>query len=135
MIAATELRLVLVTPETTLVDTPVRSVVLPLYDGQMGVLPGRAPAVGRLGAGELRFEATGGGTKRYFIDGGFVQIKGSIVSILTHLARSADAIDPAAAERALAEANSLKPTTDEGFAEKRHSQERARRMLQMKRRF
>ncbi len=134
MIAATELRLVLVTPETTLVDTPVKSVVLPLYDGQMGVLPGRAPAVGRLGAGELRFE-TGSGSKRYFIDGGFVQIKGSIVSILTHLAKPADAIDAAAAERTLAEANALKPTTDAGFAEKRHSQERARRMLQMRRRF
>ena len=33
-----------------------------------------------------------------------MQIKGSIVSILTHLARSADAIDSSAAERALAEA-------------------------------
>lgn len=39
MIAATELRLVLVTPETTLLDESVRSVTFPLFDGQMGVLP------------------------------------------------------------------------------------------------
>lgn len=134
MIAATELRLVLVTPETTIVDTPVKSVVLPLYDGQMGILPGRAPAVGRLGSGELRFETTGG-TKRFFIDGGFVQIKGSIVSILTHMARPVEAIDVSAAEQALAAANALKPTTDFEFAEKRHAQDRARRMLHLKRRF
>lgn len=135
MIAATELRLVLVTPETTLVDTPVKSIVLPLYDGQMGVLPGRAPAVGRLGSGELRFDATAGGTKRYFIDGGFVQIKGSIVSILTHMARPVDAIDVSAAEQALAAANALKPTSDFEFAEKQHAQDRARRMRSLGRRF
>jgi F-type H+-transporting ATPase subunit epsilon len=134
MIAATELRLVLVTPETTLVDTPVKSVVLPLYDGQMGVLPGRAPVVGRLGSGELRFES-GGGSKRYFIDGGFVQIKGSIISILTHMAKPVDAIDTAAAEQALVAANALKPTTDFEFAEKQRAQDRARRMRSLGRRF
>ena len=32
MIAATQLRLVLVTPETTLVDTPTTSIVVPLYN-------------------------------------------------------------------------------------------------------
>ena len=86
MIAATQLQLVLVTPETTLLDEPVRSVVFPMFDGQMGVLPGRAPAVGRLGTGELVMEGDSG-TQRYFVDGGFVQIKGSVVSILTHSAR------------------------------------------------
>jgi F-type H+-transporting ATPase subunit epsilon len=39
MIAATEIRLVLVTPETTLLDQNVRSVQLPLFDGSMGFCP------------------------------------------------------------------------------------------------
>ena len=47
--AETALQIVLVTPETTLLDAPVRSLQFPLYDGQAGVLPGRAPVVGRLG--------------------------------------------------------------------------------------
>ena len=47
--ADSALQLVLGTPETTLVDAPVRSLQFPLYDGQIGVLPGRAPVVGRLG--------------------------------------------------------------------------------------
>ncbi len=77
MVAPAELQLVVVTPETTLLDESVRSIQFPLFDGQMGVLPGRAPAVGRLGAGSLTFE-TSAGEKRYFVDGGFVQIKGRL---------------------------------------------------------
>jgi F-type H+-transporting ATPase subunit epsilon len=42
-VAESSLRLVLVTPETTLVDAEVGSLQFPLYDGQAGVLPGRAP--------------------------------------------------------------------------------------------
>src|SRR5262245_9579482 len=100
MIAATELRLVLVTPETTLVDAPTKSIVVPMYDGQLGVLPGRAPAVGRLGVGELKFE-TAGGTQRFFIDGGFLQIKGSVVTVLTHEAKAVDELKTDVAQQAL----------------------------------
>src|SRR5258708_10617541 len=64
------LRLVLVTPETTLLDEPVESLRFPLYDGQIGILPGRAPLVGRLGYGELKIRTTAG-TQSYFLDGGF----------------------------------------------------------------
>ena len=71
-----ELQLVVVTPETTLVDEPVAGLRFPLFDGSAGVLPGRAPLVGRLGAGELNLTAKGGGHRSYFVDGGFVQITG-----------------------------------------------------------
>ena len=45
---------IVVTPERTVVDHPAQFVVLPLYDGELGVAPGRAPLIGRLGYGELR---------------------------------------------------------------------------------
>jgi F-type H+-transporting ATPase subunit epsilon len=134
MIAATELRLVLVTPETTLVDAPTRSIVVPMYDGQLGVLPGRAPAVGRLGVGELRFEGDGG-TQRFFIDGGFLQIKGSVVTVLTHEAKPVDALKADAAQQALDQANQMTATTEEAAAAKLHAQQRARKMLSLTRRF
>ena len=132
MIAATELRLVLVTPETTLLDQNVRSVQLPLFDGSMGLLPGRAPVVGRLGRGELKFEA-GGVSKSYFIDGGFLQVKGSVVTLLTNRAISAENIDLAVAQRALDTALSMPAGTDEQFAAKLAADEAARRMLKIKR--
>lgn len=133
MIAATQFQLVLVTPETTLLDVAVRSVVFPLFDGQAGVLPGRAPLVGRLGSGELVLDGDGG-TQRYFVDGGFVQIKGSVVSILTHSARPIDEIDVGAAEQELEEASKLVPKSDEDYASKQHAQDRARRMISIGRR-
>jgi F-type H+-transporting ATPase subunit epsilon len=133
MIAATQFQLVLVTPETTLLDEPVRSVVFPLYDGQMGVLPGRAPAVGRLGTGELVLEG-GSGTQRYFVDGGFVQIKGSVVSILTHSAGPIGEIDVSAAEQELDDLWKQVATSNEAYAAKQHGQERARRMISIGRR-
>ena len=133
MIAATNLQLVLVTPETTLLDQPVRSLQFPLYDGQMGVLPGRAPLVGRLGAGALNFEPTAGGTQRYFIDGGFVQIKGSVVTLLTNHAIPVEQIDVAAAKMALASALAEVATTSEALAAKHRAVERARRMIALRR--
>jgi F-type H+-transporting ATPase subunit epsilon len=48
----------------------------------MGVLPGRVPLVGRLGYGELKITQAAG-EEYYYIDGGFVQIKGRVVTLLT----------------------------------------------------
>ncbi|MFV0446102.1 MAG: ATP synthase F1 subunit epsilon [Planctomycetaceae bacterium] len=130
MIAATELRLVLVTPETTLLDEMVRSIQFPLFDGQIGVLPGRAPLVGRLGLGELKFSSSGG-DGCFFIDGGFAQIKGQVVTILTNKAVAAEKISRDSAEEELAAANELKPTSSEGFADKQHAIDRARKLIAM----
>jgi len=133
MIAATELRLVLVTPETTLLDEPVRSLQFPLFDGQMGVLPGRAPVVGRLGVGQLKIDQIAGGTKRYFVDGGFVQIKGSVVSLLTHRSVPVEEIDADQAASELAEALQQVPTSDAAIEQKQQAVDRARRMVALKR--
>jgi F-type H+-transporting ATPase subunit epsilon len=130
MIAPTQLRLIVVTPETTLLDEPIRSVRFPLYDGQMGVLPGRLPAVGRLGIGEMKYEGEQG-SRRYFIDGGFVQIKGGVVTLLTQSAMSVDAIDAGKAEADLEAAVALKPTDDAGFAARQHAMDSARNRLRL----
>lgn len=131
MIAATELRLVLVTPETTLLDERVRSLQFPMFDGQIGILPGRAPLVGRLGIGTLKIETSAGGTERYFIEGGFVQIKGSIVTLLTDRALPVEQIDIAKAKSDLAAALAEVPTTEEGLQAKERAVERARRMASL----
>jgi F-type H+-transporting ATPase subunit epsilon len=132
MVAPADLRLVVVTPETTLLDQPVRSIQFPLYDGQMGVLPGRAPAVGRLGAGELKFE-TADAEKRYFVDGGFVQIKGPIVTLLTNRAMPIEQIDLVAAQAEYDDAMKMLPTDEAGFAKKQQILDRARKMLALRR--
>jgi len=95
-----ELRCVVVTPEKALVDTPADFVSLPMYDGALGVLPGRAPLIGRLGFGELEIRH-GGQKQRYFVDGGFVQVAGGAVTVLTPRALKPEEIKPAAVTQAL----------------------------------
>lgn len=123
-----KLRLVVVTPETTLLDEPVDALRFPLYDGQIGILPGRAPLVGRLGYGELKITA-GGQERSYFVDGGFVQVKGAVVSLLTDRALPAASIDARAAAEQLQATLHRVATTDIDFAAKAKDEERARKML------
>src|SRR4051794_4089614 len=79
------LQCVVVTPERTLFDAVVDFVALPLFDGELGILPGRTPLIGRLGYGELRTRSDGA-TDRYFVDGGFAQVRDDVVTILTNRA-------------------------------------------------
>jgi F-type H+-transporting ATPase subunit epsilon len=97
---ATPLRCIVVTPETTVLETPADFVALPLYDGEVGIAPGRAPLIGRLGYGELRVRA-GGQQMRYYVDGGFVQVANNVVSVLTNRAILAANLNLAAAEEQL----------------------------------
>jgi F-type H+-transporting ATPase subunit epsilon len=91
---------VVVTPERTFLDEAVDFVALPMLDGELGVLPGRAPLIGRLGPGELRTKH-GTDTKRFFVDGGFAQVRGNVVTVLTPRAQRAAEIDTQAATQAL----------------------------------
>lgn len=127
-----QLQLVVVTPETTQINEPVSSLRFPLFDGQAGILPGRAPLVGRLGSGELHIVNAAGAERSFFLDGGFVQVKGNVVTLLTSRCLAADQIDVEAAKRALTEAQSRHPKTDREFAAKQADQDRARRMLAMR---
>ena len=100
-------RVVVVTPEKAVLDEAVVSAVLPLYDGEIGVLPGRAAFVGQLGPGELRLTEAGGAVRRYFIDGGFAQVRADVVNVLTARAVPAADVTPAKAEQARAAAEAL----------------------------
>jgi F-type H+-transporting ATPase subunit epsilon len=100
------LRCVVVTPERTQLDQAAASLVLPMADGALGVLPGRAPLVGRLGYGILKIVGENG-TTEWFVDGGFVQIEKDLVSILTSRVVPPSSIDAAAAEKSLDEALAL----------------------------
>lgn len=126
-----DLSLVLVTPEKTLFDRPVASIRVPMYDGSAGIYPGRAPLVGRLGIGELQLKATDGQTESYFIEGGFVQIKGSKVSVLTSAAKPVSAISRAAAVEELNAAKAEEARTDEEMAALETRLERARKLVSL----
>ncbi len=126
-----DLNLVLVTPETTLFDRPVKSIRLPMFDGSAGIYPGRAPLVGRLGVGELKLDPAEGPTEQYFIDGGFVQVKGTTVSVLTSSAMPVSDIDRAEAQQELEAAVAETAIGDEAASTLAHRQERARKLVSL----
>jgi F-type H+-transporting ATPase subunit epsilon len=123
------LQCVVVTPERSVFDQTADFVALPMLDGELGVLPGRAPLIGRLGFGELRAVA-GPTIHRYYIDGGFAQVRGNVVTVLTSKAMPAQEIDVANAERALRSAQELALTPE---AQEAHlkTQERARAQIRV----
>ena len=123
-----KLRLVIVTPERTLLDEPVSALRFPLYDGDIGILPGRLPLIGRLGSGELKLTSSSG-ERSFFIDGGFAQVQGSVISLLTHRAIPLADLTVAEAEKQLAAAGAKAAKGEAEVTAKLADQQRARRML------
>lgn len=134
MVATRDLRLVLTTPEKTLLDEVVLSLQVPMFDGSAGIMPGHAPIVGRLGAGLMTVKKTDGSSEEYFVDGGFVQVKGQTVSVLTGRALTLDEIDPEAGQTELDEANAMKAVGDDQIKLRQQAQDRARAMIALKKR-
>ena len=128
MIAAHAIQLTVVTPETTLLDEQAAVLQFPLEDGQIGVLPGRAPMVGRLGIGEL-LVTTSVGTTSYFVDGGFVQVKGRAVTLLTNQANRLDDFSVADVQTTFDEAFEREAITPAEQAHKQHDIDRNRKLL------
>jgi F-type H+-transporting ATPase subunit epsilon len=94
------IQLNIVTPERTTFDETVEGVVVPMLDGEAGILAGHSPLIGRLAPGEVRVQQAGR-NQRFFVDGGFVQVADNRVSILTGRALTIDQINVAEARRVL----------------------------------
>ncbi|GAA5510680.1 ATP synthase F1 subunit epsilon [Novipirellula caenicola] len=126
------IRCIVVTPERTEFDREADFVALPMADGELGILTGRAPMIGRLGFGTLRLQ-TAAGPERYFIDGGFAQVEGDVVSILTARATPVDLLDSEKARTTLNEALEMPSSTVQEAEIKETAVRRARGLLRASR--
>jgi F-type H+-transporting ATPase subunit epsilon len=125
------LQCVVVTPERAVLDETVDFVALPMFDGEVGILPGRAALIGRLGYGELRTKR-GNQVARFFVDGGFAQVRANVVTVLTPRALKAEDIVPEKTAEALVAAQVPGKTPEQQDAQLR-AQERARAQLRIAR--
>lgn len=123
------LRCIVVTPESSAIDQKVDSIALPMEDGSMGILPGRAPLIGRLGYGELRLR-TGNQIQNYYIDGGFVQVTRDTVTVLTEQAILPNQINVEKAKASLEESLKTASTVEDQEASQRQA-DRARAQIRM----
>ena len=124
------LECIVVTPEATVLQTPAQFVALPLYDGELGVLPGHSPFIGRLGYGELRVVESGK-TYRLYVDGGFVQVAGNVVSVLTNNAIPAEKLNAAVGPRTSGRRPGRKANSPELMAIRDRLEQQARAQLRI----
>ena len=79
------LKVSVISPERTLFDGSVESLVAPAFDGEVGILPGHAPMLTLLGKGLLRLGPEGAAA-RFNIEGGFLQVVDDSVRVVTERA-------------------------------------------------
>jgi F-type H+-transporting ATPase subunit epsilon len=116
MALPTHLQLQIVSADRSLVNERVDEVEIPGADGYFGVLPGHAPLLALLGAGELWYRQ--GQEKHYLaIAFGFAEVLPDRVTVLAQLAERPNEIDVARAEaaRKRAEQRLGSPSADMDF--------------------
>jgi F-type H+-transporting ATPase subunit epsilon len=127
------IRCVIVTPETTSLDTRCRSVTLPLFDGSRGIGRGHAPFIGRLRAGEIRVSGeqggAGDGVRSIFVEGGFVEVAHDGITVITQQAIPAERIDQATARSEYDKVAGTRAVGDEAIDAKFRRQEAARALV------
>jgi len=93
------IRLEIVTPERVVYTDDVDMVIAPASEGYVGILPHHAPLLTTLGPGEFRVKK-GGVEQVLAVFGGFMDVRGDRVVVLTEDAEHAEDIDAQAAEEA-----------------------------------
>ena len=93
------LTLRIITPESVILDEAVDSVSVTATDGGMGIFPMHAGMVTALDPGELSYK-TSSGEESMFVAGGFAEVRGDTVRVLTAAGEDWTEIDEARAHEA-----------------------------------
>ena len=99
---STELEIV--TPDRILLSRAVAMVVIPAAEGEMGVLPGHAPAIVLLRGGTIRLYDGARVTDQFFVSGGFAEIASQRCTVLATEVIPVAEVSRSTAERRLADA-------------------------------
>lgn len=92
MASSGKIKLEVVTPARAVLDIKVDAVDLPGIEGQLGILPDHLPLLTGLDVGEMIVRGPEG-ERRFFIDGGFAEVLGHKVTVLTEFCDGVDEID------------------------------------------
>jgi F-type H+-transporting ATPase subunit epsilon len=96
-------QLEIVTPEKLVVKDSAEEAQIPATTGYIGVLPGHAPLITELGAGEISYRS-GGQLHRFATAWGFAEVLPDKVTILAETVERVDEIDVARAKQDLTQA-------------------------------
>ena len=121
----------LVTPERQVLDESVAYASIPAWDGQIGLMHQRAPLLAKLGDGILRLDFAAGGSRWFFVAGGFAQMKADNLTILTQEAVAAEEVVQMNAESDLEKARAISPKSDDDFQHRQRGIKRAESLLEL----
>ena len=93
------LHLEVITPERKVYEEDVDMVVAPASEGYVGILPHHAPLFTTLGPGEFKVKR-GGVEEVLAVFGGFMDVRGDRVVVLTDAAEHAEEIDAGRSQEA-----------------------------------
>ena len=125
----------LITPESVVLEAHVNAAQIPAYDGLVGILVNRAPLLAKLGTGILRLDTAGPGgspgeTQRFFVSGGYAQMKDDELTILTNEAIPASQISPEMIAAEQAKLAAVQGTDQQAMDQRQALQARISAMLQ-----
>ncbi len=80
---AHRVKLCVVSSSATVFEGRVSTVVLPAWDGKVGILPGHAPLITLLGAGTLEYRVDGEEPESLFVRRGVVKVDRNRVTVLS----------------------------------------------------
>jgi F-type H+-transporting ATPase subunit epsilon len=103
---ADSFQLEIVTPEKVVIRDQAEEAQIPGRNGYIGVLPGHAPLITELGAGEISYRSNGR-LHRFSMAWGFAEILPEKVTVLAETVERADEIDVSRAQQSLHKAEDL----------------------------
>jgi F-type H+-transporting ATPase subunit epsilon len=86
--------------EREIFSGPAEMVFAPAILGEVGIAPGHAPMLTRLGPGEVRLKLADDKELAFYVSGGILEVQPRMVTVLSDTAERAEDLDEAAVVRA-----------------------------------
>ena len=94
----------IVSAEQEIFSGQAEMVFAPAVMGEVGIAPGHAPMLTRLGPGEVRLKLNDSEESAFYVSGGMLEVQPRVVTILSDTALRAEDLDEAAVMKAKEEA-------------------------------
>jgi F-type H+-transporting ATPase subunit epsilon len=126
-------KLAIVSPERTLFEDTVESLIVPGGEGYLGILSNHAPIISTLKVGEIMFRDKDKKEVTMATSGGFIEVSDNVATVLVDTAEFVDEIDLSRAENELHRAEELLnvTVTDADHDRAIHSREKARNRINL----
>ncbi|MGB1883536.1 MAG: F0F1 ATP synthase subunit epsilon [Gammaproteobacteria bacterium] len=85
----------IVSAEREIFSGQAEMIFAPAVMGEVGIAPGHAPLLTRLGPGEVRLKLSEGKDSAFYISGGMLEVQPRVVTILSDTAERAEDLDEA----------------------------------------